>query len=161
MNEITEKMAAYFEERWEQQRAEKAQQEQLLQQAKDAPLKTVMNFISVKNEDGKGMSDEVKAFYQSATPGEVESYIDAAEAENAHVIELTEDARFVHQKAAKSYQAAMKKQIDIDEARIQLANFRQKVKVTLFDGSPVPEVEKPDEKPVAKDGLQITIVEAD
>lgn len=161
MNEVTEKMADYFNELREQQRAEKVRKEQLLQQAKDAPLTTVLNFISAKNDGGKGMTAELKEFYQSATPADIESYVDAAEAENIHIITLTEDERFIHQKAAESYDAAMKKQLEIDEARTQLANFRQKVKVTLFDGSPVPEVEKPDEKPVAKDGLQITIVEAE
>lgn len=144
MNEVTEKMADYFNELREQQRSEKARKEQLLQQAKDAPLTTVLNFITVKNETGKDMTDEAKAFYQSATPADIESYINAAEEENLHIITLTEDERFIQQKAAESYDAAMKKQIEIDEARRQLAAFRQKVKVTLFDGTPANAVEKPE-----------------
>lgn len=143
MNEVTAKMSAYFEERQAMQQAEKEQKEQLLQQAKQSPLATVMNFISAKNEGGKGMTDELKAFYQAATPADIEHYIDATESDNLHVITLTKDERFIHQKAAESYDAAMKMQTEITEARNQLANFRQKVKVTLFDGTPVPEEEKP------------------
>ena len=143
MNSITDKMTAYFEERQAAQKAEREKQAQMAQQAKQAPLTTVMHFISSKNEDGKGMTDELKAFYKSATQADIEGYLDAAEAENLHVIKLTEDERFIHQKAAESYDAAMKMQLEITEARNQLANFRQKVKVTLFDGTPVPEEEKP------------------
>ena len=143
MSSITDKMTAYFEERQATQKAEREKQAQMAQQAKQSPLATVMNFISAKNEGGKGMTDELKAFYQAATPADIEHYIDAAEADNLHIIKLTKDERFIHQKAADSYADAMKKQVEIDEARHQLANFRQKVKVTLFDGTPVSEAEKP------------------
>ncbi|MDT2743016.1 hypothetical protein [Enterococcus asini] len=143
MTTSTDKMRSYFEERQAAQKAERERQAQMAQQAKQAPLTTVMNFISAKNEDGKGMTDELKAFYKSATQADIESYIDAAEADNLHVIALTKDERFIHQKAAESYDAAMKMQLEITEARNQLATFRQKVKVTLFDGTPVSEVEKP------------------
>lgn len=160
MSSITDKMTAYFEERQATQKAERERQAQMAQQAKQAPLTTVMNFISAKNEDGKGMTDELKAFYKSATQADIEGYLDAAEADNLRIIKLTEDERFIHQKAAESYDAAMKMQTEITEARYQLANFRQKVKVTLWDGTPVPKEEKPEEKPVLKDGLQITIKEA-
>lgn len=160
MNSITDKMTAYFEELKATQKAERERQAQMAQQAKQAPFTTVMNFISAKNEDGKGMTDELKAFYKSATQADIEGYLDAAEADNLHVIALTKDERFIHQKAAESYDAAMKMQLEITEARNQLATFRQKVKVTLWDGTHAPEEEKPEEKPVLKDGLQITIKEA-
>lgn len=143
MNSITDKMTAYFEELKAAQKAEREKQAQMAQQAKQSPLATVMNFISAKNEGGKGMTDELKAFYQAATPADIEHYIDATESDNLHVITLTKDERFIHQKAAESYDAAMKMQTEITEARNQLANFRQKVEVTLFDGTPVSEVEKP------------------
>lgn len=143
MTTSTDKMRAYFEELKATQKAERERQAQMAQQAKQAPLTTVMNFISAKNEDGKGMTDELKAFYKSATQADIEGYLDAAEADNLRIIKLTEDERFIHQKAAESYAAAMKKQTEITEARNQLATFRQKVKVTLFDGTPVSEVEKP------------------
>ena len=142
MTTSTDKMRSYFEERQAAQKAERERQAQMAQQAKQAPLTTVMNFIYAKNEDGKGMTDELKAFYKSATQADIESYIDAAEADNLRIIKLTEDERFIHQKAAESYDAAMKMQTEITEARNQLANFRQKVKVTLFDGTPVAEAEE-------------------
>lgn len=142
MTTSTDKMTAYFEERQAAQKAEREKHEALLQDVKEYPLQSVFDFVKVKNGGTEGVAPDAQKFYAKATQADIESYIDAAEAENLRIIKLTEDERFIHQKAAESYDAAMKMQTEITEARNQLANFRQKVKVTLFDGTPVAEAEE-------------------
>lgn len=75
------------------------------------------------------MTEDVKAFYEAANVAEIEGYIDAAEEDNLHIIKLTKDERFIHQKAAESYEDALKKQTEITEARTLLASYREKAKV--------------------------------
>lgn len=160
MTKATDMMAAYFKERQEDQQAAKERQAQFIQSAKKSPLAAVNYFMAVKNDGAKGMglTEDAKAFYADLTQADMNSYLEAAEKENMHIIQLTADERFIHQKAADSYDGAMKKQQELAEAYKQLANFTQKIKVTLFDGTPVAEVaEKPDEKSSFKSNLTITI----
>ena len=143
MNSITDKMTAYFEERQATQKAERERHEALLQDVKEYPLQSVFDFVKVKNGGTEGVAPDAQKFYAKATQADMEGYLDAAEAENLRIIKLTEDERFIHNRAAISYQDATRQQELVEAARNQLANFRQKVKVTLFDGTPVPEAEKP------------------
>lgn len=160
MSSITDKMTAYFEELKATQKAERERHEALLQDVKEYPLQSVFDFVKVKNGGTEGVAPDAQKFYAKASQADMESYLDAAEAENLRIIKLTEDERFIHNRAAISYQDAIRQQELVESARNQLANFRQKVQVTLWDGTPVPKEEKPEEKPVLKDGLQITIKEA-
>ncbi len=156
MENITNKIAAYFEERQVEQLAAKEQREAVKQAVKAYPLQAVSDFAKVKNGDTEGLPDMLN-FYSKATVADMEGYLAEAEAENSRIIKLTESERFLHNRAAISYQGAVREQALVETARQQLANFKQQVKVMLFDGTPVPEIEKTDKKPVLEDGLQITV----
>lgn len=147
MTTSTDKMRAYFEAHYAAQEAERKEkvyfEESMLADAKKRPLQIVDDFISIKNgtHHSSGLAKYTEWFLK-ATLADIEGYLDAAEADNLRIIKLTEDERFIHQKAAESYASAVTTQAEITEARNQLANFRQKVKVTLFDGTPVSEAEE-------------------
>lgn len=144
MTKATDMMAAYFKERQEKQQEAKEQKAQFIQNVKNSPLAAVNYFMAIKNDEAKGMglTAEYKEFYSALKPAELKGFLDAAQDENSHIISLTKDERFIHQKAAESYTAAMKMQVELQEAYSQLDAFKQKVKVTLFDGTPV--VEQPE-----------------
>lgn len=159
MMTATNMMADYFKERQEKQQEAKEQKAQFIQNVKKSPLAAAKYFMAVKNDEAKGMglSNDLKVFYANLTLADLNSYFGAAEKDALHIIKLTEDARFIHQKAAESYDAAIKQLAEVAEAQTELDNFTQKIKVTLWDGTPMPEADKPDEKSSFKSNLTITI----
>ncbi|HIX71078.1 MAG TPA: hypothetical protein IAA27_10160 [Candidatus Enterococcus stercoravium] len=141
MMTATDKISTYFQELQVQQQEAKEQKGQYIQNVKNSPLSAVNYFKCVKNDEavGLGLSEDVKAFYMGLTQADLYSYLDAAEKEALHIVEITEDGRFIHQKAAESYDDAIKKLTEILAAKTDLDNFTQRIKVTLFDGTPVVE----------------------
>lgn len=105
MENITNKIAAYFEERQVEQLAAKEQREAVKQAVKAYPLQAVSDFAKVKNGDTEGLPPDMLNFYSKATVADMEGYLAEAEAENSRIIKLTESERFLHNRAAIRYES--------------------------------------------------------
>lgn len=131
-----QKISEALSAQYERQRQAQALRNLFIAEIKAHPVDGVAKYMKVKDGKTINISAEELAFYKMLGLGDLFCLLDDGLEENMKIAKITEKQRYIHTKAAESYENAQKKMQQLVEARKMLEGWQREPIITDWKGRP-------------------------